>query len=69
MQKTSAKNLFISAVASVVFLSALYSLAKPNGPYKVGDVVNFTLHDANGKAVSLSQFRGKVVVLDFYGYY
>lgn len=31
-----------------------------------GEAPGFTLHDVNGKQVSLSDFRGKVVVLDFW---
>jgi peroxiredoxin len=48
---------------------ALGSLAQPKGPYKPGDVVHFVLHDATGKSMSLSQFKNKIIVLDFYGYY
>jgi len=33
---------------------------------KIGDIVDFTLHDQDGNTVSLSQFRGSPVVLFFY---
>jgi peroxiredoxin len=37
------------------------------GPFKIGDVApDFTLKDAKGRDVSLSQFRGKRVLLNFY---
>ncbi|CEK19108.1 Peroxiredoxin [Chthonomonas calidirosea] len=53
----------------LVMLLALSSLAKPDSPYKAGDKVDFSLRNAEGKQVSLSQFKNKIVVLDFYGYY
>ncbi|HLH81223.1 MAG TPA: hypothetical protein VKV29_13190 [Chthonomonas sp.] len=55
--------------AAIVMVLALGSLAQPKGPYKPGDVVHFVLHDATGKSMSLSQFKNKIIVLDFYGYY
>ncbi|HLI49180.1 MAG TPA: hypothetical protein VKV18_10885 [Chthonomonas sp.] len=56
-----------AAAAAMAF--ALGSLAQPKGPYKPGDVVHFALRDATGKSISLSQFKNKIIVLDFYGYY
>jgi peroxiredoxin len=41
--------------------------AKKPADYKIGDTVaDFALKDDHGATVRLSQFRGKVVVLDFY---
>jgi peroxiredoxin len=37
------------------------------GPFKIGDVApDFSLKDAKGRTVSLSQYRGKRVLLNFY---
>lgn len=39
----------------------------PEGKFKIGDVApDFTLKDHNGNEVSLSQFKGKKVVLGFH---
>jgi cytochrome c biogenesis protein CcmG/thiol:disulfide interchange protein DsbE len=44
--------------------SALKSTLPPSG--EIGLAPEFTLTDVNGRAVSLADFRGKVVVLDFW---
>lgn len=56
-------NLFVSvAVAAVLMMIACQSgtSSTPKGP------VNFTLQDLDGKNIRLSDFRGKVVVVDFW---
>jgi hypothetical protein len=50
--------------ALLILLSMSQSFATP---YKVGDtVINFKLRDLNGKFVMLSQFAGKIIVLNFF---
>lgn len=46
---------------SVPFLYADYVFAKANSPAS-----DFTLNDLSGKKITLSQFRGKVVILNFW---
>lgn len=56
--------------AKIVFAGMLISLLAVNialSQYKVGDTVaNFTLADVNGNPVSLSDFQGKVILLNFF---
>jgi len=51
-------------------LPALCVGAAEPQPYKIGDrVADFALKDATGKKVHLSEFKGKVVVINFYGFH
>jgi len=57
-----------AALAGVAFL-LFWFLARPSmrGPAGSADLApDFTLPDVNGNKVSLSSFRGKVVLLDFW---
>ncbi len=56
-------NRFITAFLLLIFtiLFADYVFAKTHSP-----APDFTLKDLNGKKVTLSQFRGKVVILNFW---
>jgi len=57
------------AVAIVAFsiVCAGMATAKKFAIYKIGDTVaDFALKDDAGRTIRLSEFRGKVVVLDFY---
>jgi peroxiredoxin len=53
-----------------ILISLLFLLGSTNivtAQYAVGDTVtDFTLNDVNGNSVSLFQFKGKVVVLNFF---
>ena len=52
------------------FMSLLFLLGSTNigtAQYAVGDTVtDFTLNDVDGNSMSLFQFKGKVVVLNFF---
>ena len=52
------------------FMSLLFLLGSTNigtAQYAVGDTVtDFTLNDVDGNSVSLFQFKGNVVVLNFF---
>lgn len=52
---------------SFIFLLLLGLSTCVLGQHRVGDTVsNFTLNDVNGNLVSLSDFRGKVILLNFF---
>ncbi len=56
--------------ALLLGLLALRAGAAEPKPYKIGDrVADFALKDATGKKIHLSQFKGKVVVINFYGFH
>ena len=61
------------ALAAIVILLALqaFSGQKPSGAGQQGGQLapDFTLKDINGREFSLSDFRGKVVILDFFATY
>ena len=67
--KRFSNSLTFAAIA-VVTLSAIcagMAHAKGKANYKVGDTIaDFALKDDQGRTVRLSQFAGKVVVIDFY---
>ena len=52
--------LILALLVSAAFASSAFALG--NG----AQVKNFTLKDLSGKSVSLDQFKGKVVVLNFW---
>ncbi|MDO5115534.1 MAG: TlpA disulfide reductase family protein [Synergistaceae bacterium] len=57
------KKIFLLAAALLLTsLLASSALALSDGT----EIKNFTLNDLNGKSVSLEQFRGKTVVLNFW---
>src|SRR5437763_8826880 len=60
---------FLPVLCSVLLLALVASCSQPAAPTintnTTGDY-DFTLNDPNGKAVSLSQYRGKIVMLDFW---
>ena len=63
------KGLFLTALLCVLTLAlfSLHSSAGGGKVYKIGDkVADFTFKDGQGKSVSLAQFKGKVVVLNFF---
>jgi cytochrome oxidase Cu insertion factor (SCO1/SenC/PrrC family) len=48
-------------------MAALLAVAPAQAQYQVGDTVaDFTLNDHTGTAVSLSDYAGKVVMLNFW---
>jgi thiol-disulfide isomerase/thioredoxin len=61
------KYLFLIACVSIAF-SFKASSIKENASFLKpgGDPINFTLRNTEGKKVSLSDFRGKFVVIDFW---
>ena len=59
--------------APVLLALSLPALLAQNAPdtgkkaYKIGDkVADFALKDEHGKTVKLSQYKGKVIVLNFF---
>ena len=53
----------------VLFLASVIAiqLFRPDGPVEVGrEAPNFTLRDLDGGDVSLKEYRGKIVILDFW---
>ena len=67
MRKKDGIKIFISIVAALFLASACHAQKKkieagPKAP-------NFTLEELNGKVVHLSDFKGKVVLLNFFGTY
>jgi len=62
-----------SSIKISVFYFLLLILINNHGAsaqYKVGDTVtNFTLADVNGDSISLFDFRGKVILLNFFTVY
>jgi peroxiredoxin len=70
-QRYSAENAMRRALLPLLLLLLLplAALAGEKGP-KVGEAApDFTLKDASGKAIALSSFKGKVVLLDFWATY
>lgn len=65
-------NIFkrIPEIAAVVlFIAFVFSCKGPEtcGPVSIGDTApDFTYKDIDGKTVSLSEFRGKVVLVEFW---
>ena len=60
-----------SSAALLLILALAYpAISAPNADqkkYTIGDTVaDFVLKDENGKTVKLSQYKGKVIVLNFY---
>ena len=71
--KVTIPKIVISAGALFLILSVVI-LHKPyadgESVYSKGSrISNFTLPGEYGKKISLSQFKGKVIILEFYGYY
>jgi peroxiredoxin len=59
----------LAAIAAAVLslVGASIAHAGKNAKYKIGDTIaDFALKDDQGKTVRLSEFRGKVVILNFY---
>lgn len=55
----------LKALALVVPLLATFGIA--HGAYVIGDTVaDFTANDASGSAVSLYEYRGMVVMINFW---
>ena len=52
--------LFLALTVASVFATSAFALGSGS------QVENFTLKDLSGKSVSLNQFKGKVVVLNFW---
>jgi thiol-disulfide isomerase/thioredoxin len=61
------KKLFfwLAVVAALVILAITMTGAKPK-PTETAKGIDFTLNDVNGKSVKLSQYRGKLVVVDVF---
>ena len=54
-------------LALCVLMLTLFAVGEADAAYQVGDpVADFTLNDASGTPVSLSDFEGKVVWLVFW---
>ena len=65
MIKDYFKGGILGGVISLLFLLGITNVG--TAQYAVGDTVtDFTLNDVDGNSVSLFQFKGKVVVLNFF---
>ena len=64
------KKSLLAAVALIVLtlsFAALHSQAGGRGNYKIGDkIADFTFKSDQGKIVKLSDYKGKIVVLNFF---
>lgn len=57
------KTAFTTCLLIFLFIGIKVTFAQ----YKVGDkVTDFTLVDVNGKAILLSDYKGKVILLNFF---
>ncbi|MBI5397625.1 MAG: redoxin domain-containing protein [Chloroflexi bacterium] len=66
------RSLQIGAVAALCFLlaSALPAADRTKGGFETGSTApEISGKDLDGKPMKLSEFRGKVVVLDFWGFW
>ena len=60
-----AGSALVAALAAFTLPNGLK--AQPGGKYKIGDKpANFTLKDDRGQTHTLSEYRGKVIILNFY---
>ncbi|MEI6518620.1 MAG: TlpA disulfide reductase family protein [bacterium] len=57
--------IWLAAIAALVLLTIIMTGAKPK-PEETAKGIDFTLKDVNGKSVALSQYRGKLVVVDIF---
>lgn len=65
MKRTARHGLAYLGIAGLIYISV--SLASAGSFFKVGEAApDFTLTTLNGETISLSQFRGKVVVLGLF---
>ena len=65
----NSRVLLTALAVPALVLMMLRAAAAPPKAYKLGDkVANFALNDAAGKTINLSEFKGKVVVINFYGF-
>jgi cytochrome oxidase Cu insertion factor (SCO1/SenC/PrrC family) len=64
------KKIIVSMLFACALCVCVYAQGTPKAPtthLKIGDVADFELNDTTGKAVKLSDFKGKKnVVLAFY---
>ncbi|MCK9305166.1 MAG: TlpA disulfide reductase family protein [Bacteroidales bacterium] len=66
-QREKALSEFRNSVANERYLAQLNKIAEDAGRFgSNADAYNFSLEDVNGKTVSLSDFKGKVVYIDFW---
>ncbi|MDX2474872.1 MAG: TlpA disulfide reductase family protein [Candidatus Krumholzibacteria bacterium] len=67
MRKITTAHIF-PLLCGFVMLGAVLALATPaHAAYQVGDTINdFTLKDLNGNPVSLSDFAGDIIVINFF---
>lgn len=61
----------IIKISTFYFLLLVFLIGQTaSAQYKVGDTVSdFTLADVNGDSISLSEYRGQVVLLNFFSVY
>lgn len=63
------KILSMGIVSSLALFLILGYCHNSYAVYAVGDVVSdFTLNDMNGNSVSLSDYRGYVILINFFAY-
>ena len=67
MRKITTAQIF-PFLCGFVVLGAVLALATPaHATYELGDIINdFTLNDLNGNPVSLSDFAGDIIVINFF---
>ena len=61
------KALLMTAVAAAFACTACYAEDKPKGDSKVASPLDFKMDGLDGKEVDLAKYKGKVVLLDFWG--
>ena len=74
VEKVKVKRIIVSAAAVIAAIAVMsiagVAQAKTSANYKIGDKIkSFTLRDDKGHTVRLSQYRGKVVVLDYWAWW
>ncbi|MBI5400261.1 TlpA family protein disulfide reductase [Candidatus Saganbacteria bacterium] len=61
------KNLILTLLASLIFINAAWTMSPaPNGALSAQKAIDFTLRDLNGKNQTLSQYKGKLMLLNFW---
>jgi cytochrome oxidase Cu insertion factor (SCO1/SenC/PrrC family) len=68
MTRIKRNTILLAAIGFAALMLACSTVSRAVGKkYKIGDkVADFTLKDDRGRTVSLSQYRGKIIVLNFY---
>lgn len=67
--KSWVKGVVLTGLIGTVGIYGIYAMGRSSGHVKIGEVPpNFTLPDTNGQTHTLSDYRGKYVVLEWTNY-